>query len=297
MIGISGSGKSTIAKQIAKDNGAVIVESDAYREEEYGDASVQGNHTDLFNRIHEDILSLLREGKNIVFDATNTSRKHRVALLNKTNKLDVDKIAISCMTDVETCIAQNKMRERQVPEHVIIRMWKTFNVPVYAEGWDYIQVFYNYNPEKYSVEDYLFRIKDFDQDNPHHSKTLGGHVADVGESLGGYGFVYRLIGLLHDNGKEYTKARKDIRGNDTEMSHYYQHAEVGAYESMFYLKQYVDLDVISFNDSLFIAGVILYHMRPYQLKSAKSINKLVNTIGEEMFKAVMLLNDADRKAH
>ena len=297
MIGIVASGKSTIAKKVALENSAYIIESDEYRERLYGNASTQGNNTELFATIHEDIITLLQSGQDVVFDATNISRKTRVQLLEKLNKMDVDKIAISCMTDVETCIAQNKMRERQVPEHVIYRMWKTFNVPVYAEGWDYIQVFYNYNPEKYSVEDYLFRIKDFDQDNPHHSKTLGGHVADVGESLGGYGFVYRLIGLLHDNGKEYTKARKDIRGNDTEMSHYYQHAEVGAYESMFYLKQYVDRDMISFDESLFIAGAILYHMRPYQLKSAKSINKLVDTIGEEMFKAVMLLNDADRKAH
>ena len=52
MIGIVASGKSTIAKKVALENSAYIIESDEYRERLYGNASTQGNITVLFATIH-----------------------------------------------------------------------------------------------------------------------------------------------------------------------------------------------------------------------------------------------------
>lgn len=297
MIGIVGSGKSTIAKRVAVENNATIIESDAYRQDEYGDASVQGDNHSLFEKMHNDIISLLSVGKNVILDATNISHKHRVAFLSKLNRLDVHKTAILCMTDVSTCIEQNNARERKVPEHVIIRMWKTFNVPVYAEGWDSIVIEYNYKKGEYVLSEFMKNILGFEQDNPHHSMSLGKHCTAVADSLNGVRYSGRdlyIAGLLHDNGKVHTKVFTDVHGNPTSMAHYYQHAEVGAYESILFLNS---MGIYSTDDILFYAGVILYHMRPYQLKSQKSIDKLRNTIGIEMFNAVMALNKEDIEAH
>ena len=80
-IGISGSGKSTHANQY-KDN-YVIVSSDGYREKLYGDINDQTHNNELFSIIHKDIIDLINEDKNVIFDATNLSSKHRVSLLSK----------------------------------------------------------------------------------------------------------------------------------------------------------------------------------------------------------------------
>lgn len=52
MVGVSYSGKSTIADKIARKTGAVIVSSNAIRGEIYGDESCQANHAKVFEIVH-----------------------------------------------------------------------------------------------------------------------------------------------------------------------------------------------------------------------------------------------------
>ena len=77
-----------------------------------------------------------------------------ISLLNKLPK-DVTKESIIVATQYEKCLEQNKNRERKVPEEVIDRMYKSFQVPTFTEGWDLIDIEYNYNKEDYSIEEYL----------------------------------------------------------------------------------------------------------------------------------------------
>ena len=70
MIGIPASGKSTIAKSIP----GVYVCPDEIRRELYGDISIQGSPVEVFGVAEERIRSAIVNGKDVVYDANNTTK-------------------------------------------------------------------------------------------------------------------------------------------------------------------------------------------------------------------------------
>lgn len=66
MIGVSGSGKSTVVAEIAKETGAEIVSSDAIRGEIYGDENCQANPARVFEIVHKRVQKALREGRDVI---------------------------------------------------------------------------------------------------------------------------------------------------------------------------------------------------------------------------------------
>ena len=296
MCGLVGSGKSFQAKKLALKYNAVVIESDAVRKELYGDAATQGDNNALFNSIHKEIVRLLSEEKNVILDATNISYKHRVALLDKLKKINVTKACYLMATQYKTCLEQNKNRDREVPEYVIKRMRESFTCPQYNEGWDKIEIVYNYDKNDYDMDDYLKEIENFQQDNPHHTKTLGEHVKTVAQKIDTRRESTELlyyVALLHDNGKRYTKVFHNMKDEPSETSHYYNHENVGAYEALFYLKEFFDLP----ENILYGCGLIQYHMRPYKLETEKAKYKLLRLVGEEMYNDLIVLNKADAIMH
>jgi predicted kinase len=297
MVGIAGSGKSTWAKQLnAIYSNSIVISSDAMRERVSGDEAIQGDNNALFEAIYAEIISYLTSGRDVIFDATNILVKNRIHLLDKVGKYATKKSAFVVATQYDICIAQNKMRTRQVPEHVIERMRKSFTFPqYYSEGWDEIQLEARFNPDDYYFQEYLDKIADYAQDNIHHTMTLGKHVEAVRDYLYDKDADIELLyaGLLHDCGKPATKVFKNMKGEDTEIAHYYGHAEVGAYEAIFYLlNQRFPTDAIAW-----VCGLIQYHMRMYDLKSGKSIEKFKKLVGEKMYVDLCLLHEADEQAH
>ena len=71
MCGLSGSGKSTIATQIANDNpNTIIVSSDEIREELTGNCEDQKHNEEVFKIFHDRIRKNLENKKNVIADAT-----------------------------------------------------------------------------------------------------------------------------------------------------------------------------------------------------------------------------------
>ena len=64
------------------------------------------------------------------------------AYLETIKKYDYIKTCIVVVTTYEECLERNKQRERTIPEFVIKKMYKNFNVPYYTEGWDKILIRY-----------------------------------------------------------------------------------------------------------------------------------------------------------
>jgi len=224
LVGLPASGKSTFArklKSIYGEDKTEIVSSDAYREKNYGNEATQGDNVKLFEEIHGDILKFLSSGKNVIFDATSVFRKHRVTLLQKIPS-GVIKEAIVIATSYARCLERNKLRERSIPEVVITRMWKSFQIPMRTEGFDLIDIEYDYDENDYNIEEYLSFADNYDQKNYHHSLTLGGHSRKVGEILmnevkADYHVV--LTGLLHDCGKPMTQVFTNMKGEPSEIAH------------------------------------------------------------------------------
>lgn len=306
LVGLPASGKSTIAEKLENKN-TVIHSSDKLREELYGDENTQEHNTDLFVELHKRIKEDLRNGKNVIYDATNINKKRRIAFLGELKNIPCKKICICMMTPYELCLKYNSSRERKVPEEVIKRMYMNWNPPSMQEGFDEIHYHYNYG-ENHETVKYRYRlttlfegdcgIDNFPQENSHHTLTLGMHCRQANEYVVEHFPSERLLhiaALLHDNGKVFTKTKLNAKGEEDGECHYYQHHCVGAYDSLFYTNEMK----LSEEDKTYIANLIYFHMHPFtswhQSKSVERRNKI--QIGDEMYDDIMRLHEADLAAH
>lgn len=302
MIGLPGSGKSSFADEYIKNHkNTVKHSSDELRKELYGDISDQSHNIEVFTELHRRIKTDLRNGKNVIYDATNVTKKSRISFLQSLNNIECSKEAVLLMTSIEKCIENNNNRERSVPEGVINAMYKRYCPPDYSEGFNKITILFDYYKELYDLKR-LFEgdcgIDNFNQDNKHHTLTLGEHCKKAYEMIcNDYPEDFRLqmATLLHDIGKIDTKTNVNTKGEIDTDYHYYNHDNVGSYNCLFYLKDIFEDD----DDLIYIANLIYYHMRPYlawkQSKKAKSRD--IDLIGKSMFNAIMALHKADVSAH
>lgn len=127
MIGIPGSGKSTIANQIPN---AVVISSDAIRKELYGAEEIQGNGKQVFDLVYKRISEELAKGNDVVFDATNLTPKARKAVF----RFPAEHIAVFVNTSLDDCLKRNAARERKVPKEIIFKMNDRLIYPRRAEG-------------------------------------------------------------------------------------------------------------------------------------------------------------------
>lgn len=126
MVGAPGSGKSTASAELFKGDDPttyVVISGDDIREELYGNADIQGNYTE----IHDRMLEILEEnvGKNIILDGTHyraSYRKEAIAMLNSYGYIDITAVIVD--RPLEVCLSQNASRSRVVPTHVIEKMHK-----------------------------------------------------------------------------------------------------------------------------------------------------------------------------
>ncbi len=295
MVGLPGSGKSTYAKELADEMRAVICSSDAIREELCGDENSQDKNEDVFKILHSRIKESLRKGVNVIYDATNINSKRRRAFLSDIRNIPCIKKCIIMAVPFNDCCEQNNSRERVVPHEVIERMYKNWNTPYWFEGWDEIEIKFKDDFEIANVIDIWISDNMYlNQDNPHHSCSLGQHCALVGQALTKNNLLH-CAGLLHDCGKPFTKSFVNSKGEETNVAHYYNHQCCGAYDSLFFA--YPD-DV----DRLDVSVLINLHMMPYFWKKdkehgEKTRQKYQKLWGNEMYNNVMKLHEADKKAH
>lgn len=296
MIGIPGSGKSKEAEIIAKEHDAIIHASDRIREEFSKRPNTKEDNSFIFQQLHLRVQRDLKAGKNVVYDATNINSKKRISFLNSINNIPCEKIAIIMATPYEQCVKNNAERERSIPEMVIEKMYKNFQVPYYYEGFDIIQIILwqweDYYKEPYEI---VRSYRDFDQENEHHTLTLGRHLFHAFSYIGnrfiryesGYTDELLWASYLHDIGKPFCKEYKEGDKN----AHYYNHMNVGAYDSFFYTSKV-------FGDSLLIAWLINWHMEPFFWKKDEKLReKRLKLWGKDLFSMIEKLHEADLYAH
>lgn len=127
-------GKSTYC-DFARDSHdePVVMSSDEARFLISGDESNQECSGRAFAFMELAVAMLLRQNKNVIVDATNTTRKSRKQWV----KIGRQYGALIQMTvfrvPADVCKARNAKRARQVPEHVIDRMFAQFEEPTLDE--------------------------------------------------------------------------------------------------------------------------------------------------------------------
>jgi len=140
MIGISGSGKSTYAYGLKTSLRAELVETDAIREELTGNASDQSQNYKVFQIAKKRVNDFLRQGKNVIIDATSLSTRDRKdwIKIGKDNEAEIRGYFID--TPIDVCKSQNRKRSRKVPEEVIDRQASKLESPTKFEGFDSVTI-------------------------------------------------------------------------------------------------------------------------------------------------------------
>ena len=300
LVGIPGSGKSTYAKEL-KSKGYLIYSSDEARKE-----TDNTDNTVLFDALHKQILSDLKNGKDYVLYATNLGRKRRISFLDQIGRTNVKRVCDLFVAPPDICKERNRKREDNhgVTDEVIDRMVSFFQCPWYTDGFEEIHVHSYTGPFDmgYTREDLMA----FSQDNSHHTLTVGEHEEKVYEYIKEkYIFTEHFPFLLaaakyHDDGKYFTKQFIDSRGNPSEDAHYYQHDNVSSYLFLlrgFCLRQFDQPEEYTLTTwaILYVATLINLHMRPHHAwdLSSKVREKDEKRYGEEMCLDLLHLAEAD----
>ncbi len=234
MVGVPGSGKSTISNDISCCENAVVISSDGIREELYGDPSIQGEASDVFALMHNRVKEYLNLGYSVIYDATNMSRRDRKSALSIVPEYVIKECYV-VWASIETCIKRDSMRTRTVGEDVIHKMLHRFEAPFYDEGFDKIEIIINedgwFDAVKYT-QDCVNAMK-IPHDNKHHSLPIFEHCVSARDYACSKNFDQIVINaaLFHDIGKPITKKFETYNGEPSEDAHYYQHQNVGAWMS------------------------------------------------------------------
>ncbi len=139
-VGLPGSGKSTYAKEFIKGKEIEYLSSDSLRAV-FGKSEEDQTVTPLvFGHIKRKVDEFLKDGKNVMVDATSVNRKERSDYINTAKKYGAKVVAIVFKMDRQGLIDRNKKRGEQggrvVPDFVIDKMLAKFEEPSYSEGID-----------------------------------------------------------------------------------------------------------------------------------------------------------------
>lgn len=303
-VGLPASGKTTHAKHYAEATGAVYLSSDAIRYELYGDENIQGDPTKVFRIMEHRTIAALRDGKSVVYDATNLNAKKRANFIGQMKSAVKDHIEFYCHLMVlpyEECLERDAARERHVGEEVLHRMLCRFQCPFYNEGWNEIRVFglSDHDGAAAYLDELSEKARGYDQRNSHHTLSLFDHMSktaryvDERVDLDEEWFVI-MAAAWHDIGKLDTQSIDE----DGE-AHYYDHQCASAYRFLCGCPDLMPWDDYCIDDVLYAASLITWHMQHYQCGSADALLEWCFKRGfsARFAKYLIMINEADKAAH
>ena len=322
-MGLPSSGKSTRAKKLKETmEKVVLLSSDDLREEMFGDRQDVEHHAEVFEELHKRAKEALKQGVDVIYDATNINSKRRIGFLRQLPK-GVTKELYFVNEDVLITKEQDRKREFTVGEEVVDKMYKSLQVPYSHEKWDKITIDLGYDSEPFEsaekerekftkISQKLVSYEEFcdilesgslinifndmlglPQDNPHHTFTVDKHSYYVYEYIfNNYHKEDRedliIASVFHDIGKPYCKTfDQGLR-----YARYFGHDNVGGQLTLRWLM----LLGYPQERALKIASLVGLHMRKSFVLDYQGDRKLEKLVGEETFIKLNYIRQADIQA-
>ena len=134
LVGIPGSGKSTwINNNKSKWVNTVVVSPDELRKKLLGSVNNQSSNPEIWNHAKSLIIGYLKQGKNVVVDATNTDTPKRIPFDNSiSEEVDFKKIALIFYVSKEEAKQrikkdiENNIDRANVPDDIIDAQYQKY---------------------------------------------------------------------------------------------------------------------------------------------------------------------------
>lgn len=144
MVGVPGSGKSSWAAAHLESLQATWVSRDAIRFTMLkGNDAYFSKEKEVFAEYVRRINTLLKDGYDVIADATHLTAASRNKLISKIHVPNVSLYAVWINTPLETCIERNESRKgtpTYVPIETIQNMYKYFEKPTTEEGFNAVYI-------------------------------------------------------------------------------------------------------------------------------------------------------------
>ena len=142
MVGIQGSGKSTLSKKISQELNIIIASTDEVRKQNVGIKEEL-----VWPLAYEMCANELKNGKDVIFDATSITPKVRARLINNIKEI-FSNFEVGCyffQVDPEICknrvsIRNNIAGELYLPIEVIDSYYEKLVKPTLDEGFKFINI-------------------------------------------------------------------------------------------------------------------------------------------------------------
>ena len=136
LCGIPGSGKTTIANQLAEQHGYKVHSYDELCSEDISDIETKKK---WFDNIRTDLLS----GRNVICDCRCLESGCRKWILQQFADISCEKVLLFKVVPLEICLERNALREgkAKLSEEHIRRCLMSLEPPTKDEGWDKIYVY------------------------------------------------------------------------------------------------------------------------------------------------------------
>ncbi len=302
LCGLSASGKSQYINTVSQDSGneVITISTDSIRKNICGSVEDQSKNKEVFQTFHSLIVKYLKNGVDVVAEATNITMKSRRSVLNVIKGIDCEKVCVVIVKPIGECKLDDSLREHPVSEYVIDKQARKFQIPFREEGWDKIEFIDHIEDKQGCVAEiestWVPEIyNDFDQKNPYHMESLGKHMTDAYYFVKNHGLHknkdYEMINatICHDMGKLYTQTF-----DENGVAHYYGHENIGAYMMLVY--EVANQHSLFVNHNIGdIAFYINYHMLPFQWKpnGTKTETKWAKRLGSKKYHNLWDMHIAD----
>lgn len=147
MTGVSGSGKTTFAKDFARKNNLRYLNIDNFYFATFGDESTHKHEFDVWMMFYRAIEIASRDGADIIIDTNSPTISNRDEIYNWFGHMFSENYMIYIDAPGDLCFRNNSNRGRVIPNDEMMKMIRNYEYPDRIETlkWDNIYIVHNNN--------------------------------------------------------------------------------------------------------------------------------------------------------